>query len=52
MTALDYASLYEAEFRPGRRARRIVARVLWAGLFLLRPGLALAILAERRSTGD
>jgi hypothetical protein len=48
MTACaDYARLYECEYRPRRRARRVVARLVWAGLFLLRPGLALAIWRER-----
>ena len=50
MTTLDYAHLYETEYRPGRRARRAVARALWAALFLVRPTLALSILDERRST--
>lgn len=52
MTILDYAHVYETEYRPGRRARRIVARALWAGLFLVRPGLALSILDERRSATE
>jgi hypothetical protein len=43
----DYAELYETEFRPRRRARRLLARVLWAGLFLIRPRLALQIWRER-----
>jgi hypothetical protein len=46
-TALDYAQVYEAEYRPGRRVRRAVARVIWAGLFVVRPHTALAILRER-----
>lgn len=46
-TALDYAQVYEAEFRPGRRVRRAVAHVIWAGLFVVRPRAALAILQER-----
>lgn len=50
MTTLDYAQVYETEYRPGRRARRVIARALWAVLFLLRPALALSILDERRST--
>jgi hypothetical protein len=50
MTALDYASVYEAEYRPGRRARRVIARLVWVGLFLIRPDLAISILDERRST--
>lgn len=48
--ALDYARFYETEFRPRRRVRRAVARVVWTGLFVVRPRLALEILAERRST--
>jgi hypothetical protein len=44
---LDYAELFETEFRPSRRVRRALARVLWAGLFLVRPRLALEILRER-----
>ena len=49
MTTLDYAAIYETQVRPSRRARRAAARVVWAGLFLVRPRLALSILAERRS---
>ena len=42
MTACaDYAELYETEFRPRRRARRVLAYVVWAGLLLIRPKLAL-----------
>ena len=44
---LDYAAIYEAEFRPARRVRRAVARVIWAGLFVLRPRVALEILRTR-----
>lgn len=48
MTAtLDYAALYEAEFRPARRVRRALARVIWAGLFVVRPNVALEILRDR-----
>ncbi len=48
MTAtLDYATLYENEFRPARRLRRAVARVIWAGLFIVRPRLAVDILQDR-----
>jgi len=50
MTILDYAQVYEMEYRPARRLRRLVARVLWVGLFIVRPGLAMSIFAERRST--
>ena len=48
----DYAELFETEIRPRRRAasrlRRAGAYALWAGLFLIRPRLALQILRERR----
>lgn len=47
---LDYATFFEARYRPGRRLRRLAARALWLGLLLVRPRLALSILAERRST--
>ncbi|MBU1376686.1 MAG: hypothetical protein KKE02_12140 [Alphaproteobacteria bacterium] len=47
MTTLDYAQVFENEYRPGRRIRRAVARVIWAGLFILRPGVALDILHDR-----
>ena len=47
MTALDYANVYEAAFRLSRRVRRAVARVIWVALFVLRPSVALEILAER-----
>jgi hypothetical protein len=49
MTAtIDYASFYELEVRP-RRSRLRYAGVLlvWAGLFLVRPALALKIWRER-----
>ena len=49
MTTLDYAQLYEAEYRPGRRLKRFAARLLWLGMFVVRPDLALQVLAERRS---
>jgi len=47
VTTLDYAALYENEYRPARRIRRAVARVIWAGLFVVRPRVALEILRER-----
>jgi len=47
MTTLDYAAFYETEYRPSRRVRRAVARVVWAGLFIVRPRLAMDILRER-----
>lgn len=48
MTAtLDYAQLFETHFRPRRRLRRTLALMVWAGLFLVRPRLALAIWRER-----
>ena len=43
MTTLDYARVFETEFRPRRRLRRIAARALWTALFLVRPKLALEI---------
>ena len=44
----DYANLYETEIRPRRhRLRYIWVLMVWAGLFLVRPGLALAIWRER-----
>ena len=48
MTTLDYATIFETEYRPRRRLRRTLAQVLWAGLLMVRPRLALAILAHRR----
>ena len=47
MTTLDYAQVFENEYRPSRRIRRAVARVVWAGLFIVRPRLAIEILRER-----
>lgn len=48
----DYAEVFETEIRPRRRvvrrARRAAAYALWAGLFLIRPRLALEILRERQ----
>jgi hypothetical protein len=45
----DYASYYEIQVRPRRRRLRYVAVLaVWAGLFLMRPELALAIWRERR----
>lgn len=49
MTTFDYARMYETQFRPHRRLRRSIAQVLWAALLLVRPRLALAILAHRRA---
>ena len=46
-TTLDYATLFETEIRPRRRRRRAVARIVWAGLFLVRPRLALEIWRDR-----
>ncbi|WP_293355064.1 hypothetical protein [Phenylobacterium sp.] len=48
MTTFDYAQVFENEYRPSRRIRRAVARVVWAGLFLVRPALAQRIWRERR----
>ncbi|WP_395671437.1 hypothetical protein [Phenylobacterium sp.] len=48
MTAVaDYAIVYELEIRPRRRLKRALARVIWAGLYLVRPKLALDIWRER-----
>lgn len=48
MTAtLDYARMFETEFRPRRPLRRVAARLVLAGLFLIRPRLALSIWQER-----
>ena len=47
MTTLDYAQLFETEFRPRRRFRKALARAVWVGLFLIRPRLALQIWRER-----
>ena len=47
MTTLDYAHVFETEFRFKRRLRRLVARVLWTLLFLIRPRLALQIWSDR-----
>ena len=45
----DYASLYETRIRPRRRGLRYAAVLaVWAGLYLVRPELALAIWRERR----
>jgi hypothetical protein len=44
----DYANLFELEIRPRRRAARVAALALWAGLFAVRPKLALTIWRERR----
>lgn len=45
----DYANVFELEFRMRRRGRRAVALAVWAGLFLVRPNLALEIWRERRA---
>ena len=48
----DYAEVFETEIRPRRRAvsraRRVAAYAVWAGLFIVRPRLAVQILRERR----
>ena len=44
----DYARVYECEFRPRRRARRALAYLLLAGLFLIRPALTREIWRERK----
>lgn len=44
----DYANLYETEIRPRRRGlRHLAVLAVWLALFLVRPGLALAIWRER-----
>lgn len=48
MTTLDYAQVFEAEYRGSHRIRRAAARVVWAGLFIVRPALARRIWRERR----
>jgi len=48
MTAtLDYAQVFETQVRPRTRLRRLLALAVWAGLFVIRPRLALAIWRER-----
>ena len=51
MTCADYAIVYELDVRNWRRrrARRAAARLVLAGLFLVRPRLALAIWRGRRA---
>lgn len=44
----DYANVFELEFRVRRRGRRTLARLVLAGLFLVRPKLALEIWREAR----
>jgi hypothetical protein len=44
----DYANIYETEVRPRRKSLRYLGVLMvWAALFLVRPGLALAIWRER-----
>lgn len=44
----DYATLYETKIRPRRKGLRYLGVLaIWAGLFLVRPRLALAIWRER-----
>jgi len=44
----DYARLYETDIRPRRRGLRYLGVLaVWLGLFLVRPGLAVAIWRER-----
>jgi hypothetical protein len=45
--ACDYADVFEREIRRRRTFHRAAARVVWAGLFLVRPRLALEIWRER-----
>jgi hypothetical protein len=46
---LDYARVYETEVRRRTPLRRAAALTVWAGLFLVRPRLAVAIWRERRA---
>jgi hypothetical protein len=44
----DYAQVYETEIRPRRQGVRYLGVLcVWAGLFLVRPRLALSIWRER-----
>lgn len=44
----DYARLYETEIRPRHRGlKRLAVLAVWAGLFLVRPRLALDIWLEK-----
>jgi hypothetical protein len=44
----DYAQLYETQIRPRRRGIRYLGVLcIWAGLFLIRPRLAIAIWREK-----
>jgi hypothetical protein len=44
----DYANLYETQIRPRRRGLRYLGvLIVWAGLFLLRPRLALSVWRDR-----
>jgi hypothetical protein len=46
--SLDYAALFETDIRPRRRSLRYAGVLaVWAGLFLVRPGLAMEIWRER-----
>lgn len=45
MTAIDYANVYEIG---RRRAPRPIVLLVWTGLFLVSPRLALAIWRDRR----
>jgi hypothetical protein len=44
----DYATLFELEIRPRRRLKRALAVVVWVGLYLVRPRLAMEIWRETR----
>ncbi|WP_411287278.1 hypothetical protein [Phenylobacterium sp.] len=50
--AIDYANVFETQVRPRRRLggklRYAGVVAVWGGLFVIRPRLALQILAERR----
>jgi hypothetical protein len=46
--ALDYANVFETQIRPRRRGLRYAGVLaVWAGLLIVRPGLAIAIWRER-----
>lgn len=47
--ACDYANVFELEVRPRRRGVKVLAVIaVWAGLFLVRPKLAISIWRDAR----
>ena len=48
MTTLDYTQVYETEYRARRPYARLLARLVLAALFLLRPRFAAALWRDRR----